>query len=196
MSAYAWDKRDGEAYCAYYGARWGIRAVAVRLSNPYGPHLAAGHRRYNIANWMIGQLCHGKTVSVYGRGEQLRDYVYIDDAVQALVLATGSEPACGVVFNVGSGVGTPLIDFVRAGILAAGAGSFEFQRWPETALGVETGDYVANIERVRAHVGWSPRVSLMEGITRAVAAQRRLAGRVRRVAAIDEVDREEFEAAA
>ena len=196
LSAYAAGKRDGEAYCAYYSVRWGVRAIAVRLSNPYGPHFATGHRRYNIANWIIGELCRGGSVSVYGRGEQLRDYLYIDDAVDALLLAAQSH-LTGHIYNVGSGIGTPLIDFVRASILAAGAGSFELQQWPEAALGVETGDYVANIERIRSELGWSPRVSLMEGITRTVAAQRRLAAGVRRVAASDdEVEVDELEAAA
>jgi nucleoside-diphosphate-sugar epimerase len=175
LSIYAMHKRDGEEYCKYYAGRWGVRTVALRLANPFGPHEITGHRRYNVANWMIDDLCAGRPVSIFGSGEQLRDYVYVDDAVDAMLAAASDDTANGEVFNVGSGIGTPLVGFLRAGMLVAGSGSLHVEPWPEALLRVETGDYVASIDKMRARLGWSPSVSLMEGVTRTVAAQRRTA---------------------
>jgi nucleoside-diphosphate-sugar epimerase len=173
LSFYGIHKRTGEEYCAYYAARWGLRAVALRLSNPYGPHSVATHNRYNIANWMIDELLRGREVAIFGRGEQLRDYVYIDDAIDAMLVAAASPDAYGRVYNVGSGAGTALVEFVRSAIDACGSGSYRFEPWPVEFLQVETGDYAADLTKIRDELGWAPRVSLRHGIARTVAAQRR-----------------------
>ena len=154
-SFYGIHKRTCEEYCAYYGVRFGVRSVALRIANPYGPHDAAGHHRYNIANWMIDELMDGGEVTVFGRGEQLRDYVYIDDAVDAMLCAAIDPAAVGRVYNVGSGAGTALIDFVRAVIACAGTGSYRLVDWPDEFLQVETGDYAADISRIGSELGWS-----------------------------------------
>ena len=173
LSLYGIHKRTGEEYCAYYGARWGLRTVALRLSNPYGPHSVATHNRYNIANWMIDGLLRGEQVSIFGRGEQLRDYIYVDDAVEAMAAAAADPRAHGGIYNIGSGAGLALVDFVRMAIAAAGSGSLRFEPWPVEFLQVETGDYAADISKIRDELGWAPRVSLRTGIARTIAAQRR-----------------------
>ncbi len=169
-SFYGIHKRTCEDYCEYYGLRFGVRTVALRLANPYGPHRAAGHHRYNIANWMTDELVAGREVAVFGRGEQLRDYIYIDDAVDAMLCAAMDPRAVGRVYNVGSGSGTALIDFVRGVIDVAGRGSYRLVEWPEDFLQVETGDYAADISRIGAELGWRPRVGLRDGIAMTVAA--------------------------
>lgn len=171
-SFYGIHKRTCEEYCAYYGLRFGVKSVALRIANPYGPHDLAGHHRYNIANWMIDELIAGREVTVFGRGEQLRDYIYIDDAVDAMLCAAIDHTAAGRVYNVGSGSGTALVDFVRGVINAAGSGSYKLVEWPQEFLQVETGDYAADISRIGAELGWRPRVSLSEGVARTVEAQR------------------------
>jgi UDP-glucose 4-epimerase len=180
LSFYAMQKRDGEEYCAHFAEQFDIPAIVLRLSNPYGPHTIAGHNRYNVANWMLDELIRRRAVLLYGDGEQLRDYLYIDDAVDALLCAGATPLVRGRAYNVGSGVPTRLIDFVRAGVLAAGAGAFEPTPWPDDLLRAETGDFVADIARIGHELGWAPRVSLMEGVSRTVAAQRRMVDRARR----------------
>jgi nucleoside-diphosphate-sugar epimerase len=214
LSLYGIHKRTGEEYCAYYAARWGVDSIVLRLANPYGPHDPAGHNRYNVANWMIDELIAGRDVTVYGRGEQLRDYIYIDDAIDALLLAgvtphlsrttrsagevNASPPIAAdlhdgqsvansalsirtpatsadarvPIYNVGSGVGTPLIDFVEAVIGAAGSGAVRTIDWPADALAVETGDFAAGIARIERDLRWRPRTALAAGIATTVAAQR------------------------
>ncbi len=186
MSLYGINKRTGEEYCAYYGARWGIRSVVLRLSNPYGPHTVVSHNRYNVANWMIDQLVSGREVALYGGGTQLRDYVYVGDAVEAMLAATADERAHGAVYNVGSGVGVSMAGFVRTAISFAGAGAWRPEQWPDDVLQVETGDFVADITSIERAIGWRPRVSLAEGLAHTVATQRRAlrgSGRRQRAAA-------------
>jgi len=169
-SFYGIHKRTCEEYCEYYALRFGVRSVALRITNPYGPHDPAGHHRYNVANWMIDELIADRGVTVFGRGEQLRDYLYIDDAVDAMLCAAIDPKACGRVYNVGSGSGVALVDFVQVVIGAAGSGRYEFVEWPEEFLQVETGDFVADVSRINAELGWRPRVSLRDGVAMTVAA--------------------------
>jgi UDP-glucose 4-epimerase len=169
-SFYGIHKRTCEEYCEYYALRFGVRSVALRIANPYGPHHPAGHHRYNIANWMIDELIAGREATVFGRGEQLRDYIYIDDAVDAMLCAAIDRKAAGRVYNVGSGSGTALVDFVQGVIGVAGSGSYKLTEWPQEFLQVETGDYAADISRIGTELGWRPRVSLRDGIAMTVAA--------------------------
>jgi UDP-glucose 4-epimerase len=176
LSLYGIHKRTGEEYCAYYGARWGVRTVVLRLANPYGPHESAeharAHARYNVANWMIDTIARGGEATIFGEGSQLRDYIYVDDAVDAMLTAAGDERAHGRVYNVASGEGVALAGFVRDAIAISGSGSMRFERWPQDHLRVETGDFVADISKIRAELSWSPRVSLRGGLALTIAAQR------------------------
>jgi nucleoside-diphosphate-sugar epimerase len=177
LSLYGSHKRAGEEYCAYYAQRWGVRCVTLRLSNPYGPHETAGHNRYNIANWMIDEIVRGDAVRIFGAGRQLRDYIYIDDAVDAMLIAAADEKAHGRVYNVASGQGIALVDFAREAIAFASAGSMHFEPWPEDYVRVETGDFVADITKITDELGWAPRVPLRGGLVRTISAQRRIAER-------------------
>jgi nucleoside-diphosphate-sugar epimerase len=183
LSLYGVHKRTGEEYCAYYGARWGVRTVVLRLSNPYGPHQSAQHNRYNVANWMLDEIAGGGAVRIFGRGEQLRDYVYVDDAVGAMLASAAAARAHGRVYNVGSGEGVALVDFVRDAIGVAGRGAMLFEPWPDEYLKVETGDYVGDISRIRDELGWTPRVGLREGIARTMAVHTRSRGQLAATAA-------------
>ena len=132
----------------------------------------------------------GRDVALFGGGTQLRDYVYVGDAVEAMLAATSAERAHGAVYNVGSGAGVPMAGFVRTAISFAGAGSWRPEPWPDDVLQVETGDFVADITSIERAIGWKPRVSLAEGLAHTVATQRRAfagAGRRRRTAAVQGV---------
>jgi nucleoside-diphosphate-sugar epimerase len=176
LSFYGIHKRTCEEYCEYYGARWDVESVVLRIANPYGPHDPADHCRYNIANWMLDELLEGREVTIFGRGEQLRDYIYIDDVVEAMLAAAVDPRATGRTYNVGSGAGTPLADFVRAAMDASGSGSYRFAEWPAEFLQVETGDYAADISRISGELGWLPRTSLGDGIAATIAARRPASG--------------------
>jgi UDP-glucose 4-epimerase len=125
---------------------------------------------YGVVNRMIHLAVTDQVLEIYGDGRQRRDYIYIDDTVRAL-MALACDAADGV-YNVGTGVGTPLADMARAITAFAGCGRLEFVDWPELAAQIETGDFVADISRIGRDVGWSPSTLLAEGLERTVAFYR------------------------
>jgi nucleoside-diphosphate-sugar epimerase len=161
-----------EQYLRIYSRTRGLRFAAARLTNPYGPGQPRSRTAYGIVNRLIHLALAGEDLPVYGDGRQRRDYVYIDDAVDAL-LRMGESPASeGRVYNVGSGVGTRFIDMARAIADIAGGGRVCTVPWPPLAEQIETGDFVADVDRIRRELGWSPRVELADGLQKTVAFYR------------------------
>jgi UDP-glucose 4-epimerase len=165
-------KLAAEQYLRVYACAYELRFAIARLTNPYGPGQPAARTGYGVVNRLIHEALAGKTLSIYGDGTQKRDYIYIEDAVDALLRLGAAGESDGRLYNVGSGIGTPIVEMARAIVRVAGSGSLEFVEWPSLAAVIETGDFVANIERINRELGWAPRVSLEEGLTRTVAAYR------------------------
>lgn len=167
VSPYGVNKYACELYLDLYARMYGISYAVARLTNPYGPSETPSTREYNVMNRLIAAAKNGEKLTVYGEGKQLRDYVFADDAVEALALLCASED--NIVVNVGSGIGISFLEAVETIVRVAGKGHVDFSPWPAQAERVETGDFVADIERVRA-LGWHPRTSFEDGI-RATLAQ-------------------------
>ena len=170
MCLHAIHKLTVEHYLSVYRRLFGIRSVVARLTNPYGPGQPRDRMAYGVVNRMIHLAVTDQALEIYGDGRQRRDYIYIDDTVGAL-LALACDTAHGV-YNVGTGVGTPLADMARAITASAGCGRLEFVAWPALAAQIETGDFVADISRIGRDVGWSPSTPLAEGLERTVAFYR------------------------
>jgi UDP-glucose 4-epimerase len=121
---------------------------------------------------MIHMALGDRTLTIYGDGRQRRDYVFVDDVVEAL-LRLGERATRDVpIYNVGTGVGTAFVDMARSIIAMAGGGRIELVEWPRLAEQIETGDFVADISRITREVGWAPAVSLHEGLERTVSFYR------------------------
>jgi UDP-glucose 4-epimerase len=161
-----------EQYLQIYRQVYGLACTTARLTNPYGPGQPTERTTYGVVNRMIHQALAGDAIPVYGDGRQRRDYIFVDDAVAALVRMAELPASAGRTYNVGSGVGTPLVEMARAITRIAGSGRLEMIEWPQLAEQIETGDFVADIGRIRRELGWEPRVSLAEGLERTVAFYR------------------------
>lgn len=172
LCVHAVHKLAVEQYLKLYGQIYGLAWTAARLTNPYGPGQPPERTAYGIVNRMIHQAMAGDALTVYGDGLQRRDYIYVDDAVAALLRMSESPASTGRTYNVGSGVGTPLVDMARSIGTIAGSGRVELVAWPALAEQIETGDFVADITRIRRELGWEPRVALADGLERTVAFYR------------------------
>ena len=161
-----------EQYLKLYGQVYGIAWSAARLTNPYGPGQSPERTAYGIVNRMIHQAIAGYPLLVYGDGLQRRDYIYVEDAVAALLCMAESPASTGRIYNVGSGVGTPLVDMARSIGALAGGTRVDYVAWPALAGQIETGDFVADVSRIRGELGWEPRVALADGLQRTVAFYR------------------------
>jgi len=171
LCIHAIHKLVAEQYLRLYEQLYGMSWAVARITNPYGPGQPRSRTAYGIVNRLIYLALANEPLPIYGDGRQRRDYIYIDDAVQAL-LALGESRSSSSIYNVGTGVGTSIADMARAIIAAAGGGRIEHVSWPAVAEQIETGDFVADVSRIRAETGWRPTVSLDEGLRRTVAFYR------------------------
>lgn len=176
LCLHAIHKQTAEQYLRLYGRLYGLRYSVARVTNPFGAGQPSGRTAYGVINHLIHLAVAGETLTIYGDGRQVRDYVHVDDVVEALVRIGASPAAEGHVYNVGSGTGTRLVDVARMIIEIAGGGRLEHVPWPPLAARIETGDFVADISRIRAELGWTPAVSLREGLQKTIAHYRMPAG--------------------
>jgi len=159
----------GEWYHILYNNVYGIRACSLRLTNTYGPRHHMRTSRQGVLSWFIRLAIEGKTIELYGGGEQKRDFNYVDDVVDALLLAAASDAANGQVFNVGSGQPASLREAAELVCEIAGSGSVRAVEFPPDKKRIEIGDYYADITKIRTVLGWQPRVPLREGLERTIA---------------------------
>jgi UDP-glucose 4-epimerase len=162
-SPYAASKLAAEYYVRTIGALWGIETVILRVFNAYGPgqHLPPVHAPV-IPNF-LRQASLGGTMVIHGDGSQTRDYVYIDDVVNAMVSAVDEPAANGKILNIGSGVETPTRDLARLVVDICG-NSPEIIYNPRNEGGVKR--MCAGIDLARRILRFEPTISLGEGMRR------------------------------
>jgi UDP-glucose 4-epimerase len=161
------NKLAGEQYHLLYSEVYGIRGTVLRLTNTIGPRMRVKDARQTFLGVWIKQVLSGERFEVWG-GQQLRDFTYVDDAVDALLLAAARPVAVGQVYNLG-GSGRislrALADFV---IDSAGGGSYRVKKFPAERKKIDIGDYYADDRRIRRELGWRPRIGIREGVERTV----------------------------
>ncbi|MFQ5822492.1 MAG: NAD-dependent epimerase/dehydratase family protein [bacterium] len=145
-----------------------IKGTCLRLTNTYGPRHQMMHDEYGVVNWFIRKSLDNETINVFGDGSIVRDYLYIDDAVDALLMVGASEQAYGQVFNIGGEISVSFIDLAKKIIEIAGTGSINFTEFTKERKELEPGDYIADITKVKYMVGWEPKVSLEDGLRRTI----------------------------
>ncbi len=165
-------KQAAESCISMYHRVHGIQAVGLRLVNTYGPRHQMKHDKYGVVNWFVRKVLSGEPIPIFGDGSLLRDLLYVDDAVDAILAAAESEVAWGHVYNVGSGVGTSFLDVAKTIVAVAGEGQIEFREFTQERLAMEPGDYVADVTKIRRDLGWEASTPLEEGLGRTVAFYR------------------------
>ena len=173
-SLYGLHKLTVEHYHRIYREQYGIPSTILRLTNPYGPFQLPQRRHYGVVNRFIMTAIQGGTITLFGGGAQLRDYIYADDVADALLRACIGERAVGETLNVGSGVSVGVGEVARRIVAAAGAGRIEAAPWPEGEQKVETGDFLCDVSRIQAILGWRARTDLDDGLRRTVQSYRSL----------------------
>ena len=172
LCLHAVHKRTVEEYLKLYAHLFGLSYAVARITNPYGPGQPKGRTAYGVINRLIHLALADDALTIYGEGDQLRDYVHVADVVDALLLMAASPQANGRAYNVASGVGTRLVDVAKQIIAIAGGGRIEHVAWPALAQQIETGDFVADISRAKQELGWEPRHTLRAGLDETIAHYR------------------------
>ena len=160
------NKMAGEWYHIVYNNVYGIRGCALRLTNTIGPRMRVKDARQTFLGIWIKQLIEDEPIQVWGDGTQIRDFTYVDDCVDALLMAAASPAADGQIFNLGSDETINLRDLAALLIEINGAGSFDVIPFPADRKPIDIGDYYADYRLIQGRLGWRPRVALREGLRR------------------------------
>jgi UDP-glucose 4-epimerase len=159
------NKMAGEWYHILYNNVYGLRSCALRLTNTYGPRMRIRDARQTFLGVWIRKIAEGSPFEVWG-GHQLRDFTFVDDAVEAFLLAAASEKADGRVFNLGGEQHVSLLELAAMLIEVNGAGSYSIKSFPEERKRIDIGDYYADYTLIRDSLGWKPATPLREGLDR------------------------------
>lgn len=163
-SLYGLHKMVGERYHLLYHRVHGLPTTVLRVSNPYGPHQDRSDRSFGVVGTFLATAAAGQPITAFGGGAQLRDYVYIDDLVDLILVAATHPAAVGEAFNASGPRATTLREMAETVVATVGTGTVIDGRWPVVEAAVETGDYVGDIGKAERLLGWRPRTELSEGL--------------------------------
>ncbi len=166
------NKLAGEWYHILYNNVYGIKACALRLTNTYGPGMRVKDARQTFLGIWLRRLIEGKPIAVFGDGLQLRDFNYVDDVVDALLLAAANTEADGQIFNLGSDEVVNLQQVAELMTQLQPGSSYEIVPFPPERKAIDIGDYYSDFNKIKKVLGWSPRVGLQQGLTASLAYYR------------------------
>lgn len=163
------NKAAGEYYHLVYNNVFGVRSCSLRLTNTYGPRQLLKHNRQGFIGWFIRLAIQDREIEIYGDGTQVRDLVFVDDAVDAFLRAGASDACNGRVFNVGGLEPVAHRDLVALLVRIAGTGRYRFVEWPPEKKAIDIGSFHADSTRIARVLGWRPSTPLASGFERTVA---------------------------
>ena len=164
----------------YRGLKIGIESASLRLTNVYGPRHRMSDPGLGVLNWFIRQAMDNQNLELWGGGVALRDFIYVDDVVDALLRVMASDITDGKVYNTGSyikknglyehfgGNIKSVYEAAQLVIKLAGKGSCSVIPYPEDRKAIEPGHFYADATKIHKDTGWSPKISLEEGIQRTI----------------------------
>lgn len=165
------NKMAGEWYHVLYHQAHGLHTCALRLTNTYGPRMRVRDARQTFLGTWVRCAVEGRPFEVW-EGSQRRDFNYVDDVVDALLLAVTDDRACGRVFNLGSPEVVTLEELAALLVSLQAGGSFTRRAFPPERARIDIGDYFADFRLIEDTLGWSPTVGLRDGLTRTLAYYR------------------------
>jgi len=158
------NKMAGEWYHLLYYDVYKIRSVVLRLTNTYGPRMRVKDARQTFLGIWIKNVIEGNKILVFGDGKQIRDFNYVDDVVNAILLSAQSEDADGMIFNLGADDPINLEDTAKLMIEISHNANYELVPFPAERKAIDIGDYYADYRKIRSKLGWQPKISLKDGL--------------------------------
>jgi UDP-glucose 4-epimerase len=156
-------KTAGEWYHILYNNVYGIRTCVLRLTNTYGPRMRIKDARQTFLGVWIRLLLQQHPFDVW-EGHQLRDFNYVEDCLDALLLAAMCEESNGQIYNLGDQKPISLHDLADLLVKLNGSGSFNVRVFPTDRKKIDIGDYYSDFTKFASAVGWRPKVSLADGL--------------------------------
>jgi len=166
------NKLAGESYHLLYHRVHGIRSTVLRLTNTIGPRMRVKDARQTFVGVWIKKILSGETIEVWG-GEQLRDFTYVDDAVEAFFLAASRPEALGETFNVGGTLPVSLKQLAELLVEVNGRGELALRNFPGDRKKIDIGDFYADYRLISEKLGWKPRVTLRTALAKTLTYYRK-----------------------
>jgi UDP-glucose 4-epimerase len=141
-----------------------VHSVLLRLTNIYGPRSQMKHSHFGVVNWFVRQALDNEPICLFGEGKIKRDFLYVDDCVDALLMCATCDDARGQVLNVGIDQPSTFLELAETLIRVAGSGHWKFAPFSPERLAQEPGDFYSDISKIKRIVGWEPRTPLAEGL--------------------------------
>ena len=161
---YSANKSVSEKYTLIYSKAFNIRSTVLRLSNVFGPRASIHSPEFTFNNYFIGLALQGKNIMVYGDGHQMRNVLYVDDAVSALLLAALSEKTNGEVLFAVSDEHFSVTEIAEATVKNIGSGKVAFASWPKGKKAVDVGDAILTNKKIKKILGWTIENNLESGL--------------------------------
>lgn len=157
------NKMAGEWYHILYNNVYGIRSTALRLTNTFGPRMRIKDTRQTFLGIWIRKILEGEPIEVWG-GDQLRDFTYVDDCVEALLLAASNTSAEGQIFNLGGNPVLSLKELADLAVKGVGSGRYIIKEFPQDRKKIDIGGYYSDFSKINGTLGWEPQITLSKGL--------------------------------
>jgi UDP-glucose 4-epimerase len=162
------NKMAGEWYHMVYHGAYGIPTVSLRMVNTFGPRQLVKHPRQGFIGWFTKLAIDGETIQLFGDGQQFRGFNYVDDVVEALLVAGTSNKVVGDYFNLGGMRPHTLESLVQTLLCVTGSGSYRMVPFPSDKRSIDIGSAFSSFIKFHVATGWEPRIPLDEGLKKTV----------------------------
>jgi UDP-glucose 4-epimerase len=163
---YSANKCASEKYVQIYGNAFGLNTTVIRLSNVFGPRASIHSAEFTFNNYFIGLALKEQIITIFGDGKQLRNLIYIDDVIAALLLVSTANKPSGEVFFVVGDKHYSVHEIAKTIIKIFGTGDIALINWPIERKVTDVGDAVITNKKFKTNYDWNPVINLEEGLIR------------------------------
>lgn len=158
------NKVAGENFHTLYNSVYGLRSSVLRLTNTYGPRMRVSDAKQTFLGIWVRNALTGKPIEIFGNGEQLRDFTFVDDAVDAFLVVGARQETIGEMYNVGGGNPYSLNEIAEKLIALVPGASSRNVPFPDDRASIDIGSFYADDSKLKAATGWLPRVPIEAGL--------------------------------
>jgi UDP-glucose 4-epimerase len=151
-----------------YAKSYGINTSVIRLSNVFGPRASIHSAEFTFNNYFIGLALQNRDITVYGKGEQLRNVIYVDDAVAAIIMASQNSRANGETFFAVGDEHFSVAQIAEQTVKHMGGG-VKYIEWPKSRRAIEIGNAILSNKKIKEFLGWAPIDNLESGLIKTKA---------------------------
>ena len=161
---YSANKSVSEKYVLIYSKAFDIDATVIRLSNVFGPRASIHSAEFTFNNYFVGLALQNKAITIYGDGKQMRNVIFINDAIKALIQVAQAKETKGETFFAVGDNHYSVAEIAEETAKIMGSGKVNFIQWPKERKATEIGDAILSNTKINEVIGWRPLTNLKEGL--------------------------------